>query len=69
MKDLMNEDALEITGRAQGLRIDQNETPGDRCRGEMGTEGAPQLDSNGAAGEGWERHLGFRRLRLRRAGG
>jgi hypothetical protein len=35
----------------------------------MGTEGAPQLDSNGAAGEGWERHLGFRRLRLRRAGG
>src|SRR5580704_6505227 len=29
MEDFMNQDALEIAGRAQGLRIDQNETPGD----------------------------------------
>ena len=50
MKDLMNQDALEIAGDAQGLRIDQNETPGNRGRGKMRAEGAAQFHSNGAAG-------------------
>ncbi len=38
MKDLMNQDALEIAGDPQGLRIDQNETAGNRGRGKMGAQ-------------------------------
>ena len=65
MEDLMNQDAFEIAGRAQCLRIDQNETPGNGGRGKMGTERSAQLHSNRAAGQGWQ-HLRFGRLRLRR---
>ena len=70
MKDLMNQDALEIAGDAQGFRIDQNETPGDGGRGKMGSKRSAQLHSNGTAGQAWQRHLWFLRLCLpRRAGG
>jgi hypothetical protein len=59
MKDFMDQDALEIAGSAQGLRIDQNETPWDGGRGKMGTEGAAKLHSNGLAGQGRQWHFWF----------